>query len=103
MSVLEDVTTFGISSVLRCLIVKTEPYDKAQVAKVVQVRAGVEGLKLGPGVLDKLAAEGERASLRYIVSTESCLLCSHISIDTLYSYSRQRRYWQAFQDDEKLP
>ncbi|PVG02218.1 putative RVB1-RUVB-like protein [Serendipita vermifera] len=49
----------------RCLIVKTEPYDKAQVAKVVQVRASVEGLRLGPGVLDKLAEEGERASLRY--------------------------------------
>ncbi|KAG8777570.1 RuvB ATP-dependent DNA helicase pontin [Serendipita sp. 411] len=49
----------------RCLIVKTEPYDKGQVAKVVQVRASVEGLRLGPGVLDKLAEEGERASLRY--------------------------------------
>jgi RuvB-like protein 1 len=48
----------------RCLIVKTEPYDKSQVAKVVQVRAGVEGIRLGTGVLEKLAEEGERASLR---------------------------------------
>ncbi len=46
------------------MIVKTEPYDRTQVSKVVQVRAGVEGIRLGPGVLDKLAAEGERASLR---------------------------------------
>jgi len=49
----------------RCLIVKTEPYDRGQVAKVVNVRANVEGLKLGSGVLDRLANEGERASLRY--------------------------------------
>lgn len=34
---------------------------------MVQVRAGVEGLRLGPGVLDKLALEGERASLRWVV------------------------------------
>lgn len=45
---------------------KTEPYDRGQVAKVVNVRANVEGLKLGPGVLDRLATEGERASLRWV-------------------------------------
>ncbi|KAG8900687.1 RuvB ATP-dependent DNA helicase pontin [Tulasnella sp. 408] len=49
----------------RCLIVKTEGYNKEQVAAVVQLRAQVEGLTLGPGVLDKIAVEGERASLRY--------------------------------------
>ncbi|KAG8893790.1 RuvB ATP-dependent DNA helicase pontin [Tulasnella sp. 417] len=49
----------------RCLIVKTEGYTKEQVAAVVQLRAQVEGLTLGPGVLDKIAVEGERASLRY--------------------------------------
>lgn len=43
---------------------KTEPYDQSDVAKVVQVRATVEGLKLGPGVLDRLAKEGARSSLR---------------------------------------
>ena len=47
---------------------KTEPYDRGQVAKVVNVRANVEGLKLGPGVLDRLATEGERASLRSVPS-----------------------------------
>jgi RuvB-like protein 1 (pontin 52) len=50
----------------RCLIVKTEGYSKAQVAKVVQLRANVEGLKLGEGVLDKLAEEGARGSLRCV-------------------------------------
>ena len=48
----------------RCLIVKTEAYTREQVGKVVQLRAAVETLQLGPGVLDRLAAEGERGSLR---------------------------------------
>ncbi|KAF8124705.1 TIP49 C-terminus-domain-containing protein [Boletus edulis] len=49
----------------RCLIVKTDGYNRGQIAKVVQIRANVEGLKLGPGVLDRLAEEGERGSMRY--------------------------------------
>lgn len=51
----------------RCLIVKTDTYNREQIAKVLQVRANVEGLKLGPGVLDRLSAEGEKASLRYVI------------------------------------
>lgn len=50
-----------------CLIVKTEGYTKEQVAAVVQIRAQIEGLTLGQGVLDKVAGEGERASLRYYI------------------------------------
>ena len=50
----------------RCLIVKTNSYSVEEVAQVVQVRANVEGLKLGPGVLDRLAKEGERSSLRHV-------------------------------------
>ncbi|KAI6096752.1 RuvB-like helicase 1 [Pisolithus sp. B1] len=49
----------------RCLIVKTDTYNREQIAKVVQLRANVEGLKLGPGVLERLAEEGERGSMRY--------------------------------------
>ncbi|KAJ8080494.1 RuvB ATP-dependent DNA helicase pontin [Marasmius tenuissimus] len=49
----------------RCMIVKTENYTRDQVARVVQLRANVEGLKLGTGVLDRLSAEGEKSSLRY--------------------------------------
>jgi len=49
----------------RCMIVKTEAYSREQIGKVVQTRANVEGLKLGPDVLDRLAGEGERSSLRY--------------------------------------
>ncbi|KAF8759955.1 RuvB-like helicase [Rhizoctonia solani] len=57
----------GIPSDLldRCLIVKTDPYTRAQVAQVVALRASVEGLTLGPGTLDRLSEEGEKGSLRY--------------------------------------
>ena len=48
---------------------KTDGYTRDQVGKVVQVRATVEGLKLGEGVIDRLAVEGEKSSLRY----EACL------------------------------
>jgi RuvB-like protein 1 len=47
------------------MIVKTDGYTREQVGRVVQVRANVEGIKLGEGVLDRMAAEGERGSLRY--------------------------------------
>lgn len=47
-----------------CMIVKTNSYSRDEVGKVVQLRANVEGLKLGDGVLERLAEEGERASLR---------------------------------------
>jgi RuvB-like protein 1 len=46
------------------LIVKTDAYTRDQVAKVVQLRANIEGLKLGEGVIDRLAIEGEKSSLR---------------------------------------
>ncbi|KAF7338531.1 DNA helicase [Mycena venus] len=49
----------------RCMIVKTDGYTREQVGKVVQLRANVEGLRLGSGVLDRLAVEGEKSSLRY--------------------------------------
>ncbi|KIJ98254.1 hypothetical protein K443DRAFT_133513 [Laccaria amethystina LaAM-08-1] len=49
----------------RCMIVKTDGYTRDQIGKVVQLRATVEGLKLGEGVVDRLAVEGEKSSLRY--------------------------------------
>lgn len=47
------------------MIVKTDGYTRDQVGKVVQLRAAVEGLKLGEGVTERSAAEGEKSSLRY--------------------------------------
>lgn len=44
---------------------KTDGYTRDQVGKVVQLRATVEGLKVVEGVIDQLAAEGEKSSLRY--------------------------------------
>jgi RuvB-like protein 1 len=49
----------------RCLIVKTDSYNVAQISSILRARAATEGLKLGPGVLEKLAGRGENASLRY--------------------------------------
>ncbi|KAI0784436.1 RuvB-like helicase 1 [Abortiporus biennis] len=49
----------------RCLIVKTDVYNHDEVAQVVKIRAAVEGIQLGEGVVDKLATEGEKSSLRY--------------------------------------
>jgi RuvB-like protein 1 (pontin 52) len=53
-----------LSLLFSCLIVKTDAYTRDQVAKVVQLRANIEGLKLGEGVIDRLAIEGEKSSLR---------------------------------------
>ena len=49
----------------RCLIVKTVPYSRDEVKEVLKLRAQVEGLELGEGVLDRLSQDGERGSLRY--------------------------------------
>jgi len=61
------ISPHGVPSDLldRCLIVKTEPYTRDEVARVIELRVTVEGLTLGPGVLDRLATEGARRSLRY--------------------------------------
>ena len=50
----------------RCLIVRTALYDKESIAKVIQLRANVEDLKLGDGVLERLAQKGSDSSLRYV-------------------------------------
>lgn len=55
--------------VFRCLIVKTEPYSRQEVAAVVQLRAQVEGLNFAPAVLDRIAGEGEKGSLRFVRQT----------------------------------
>ncbi|KAH8109466.1 RuvB-like helicase 1 [Phellopilus nigrolimitatus] len=49
----------------RCLIVKTDAYNRDQIGKVLLLRANIEGLKLGQNVLERLSSEGEKTSLRY--------------------------------------
>ena len=47
------------------MIVKTDRYTRDEVGKFVQLRASVERLKLSEGIIDQLAAEGDKSSLRY--------------------------------------
>lgn len=74
----------------RCLIVKTDKYTTEEVAKVVQVRANVEGLKLGSGVLDRLATEGDRSSLRcaFVSAYHRLPLTAFINSTYLWTLSR---------------
>ncbi|KAJ7654186.1 TIP49 C-terminus-domain-containing protein [Mycena rosella] len=54
--------------------IPVDPLDRCMiVGKVLQLRANVEGLRLGPGVLDRLAAEGENASLWCLLNPASIL------------------------------
>jgi len=64
---LDTVSPHGIPVDLldRCLIVKTDGYTSDQIGQVIQLRATVEGLNLDDGVIERLAAEGEKSSLRY--------------------------------------
>ena len=60
------------------MIVKTDAYTREQIGKVVQMRANVEGIKLYPDVLDKLAGEGEKSSLRYVTSSPLVIMCRYL-------------------------
>lgn len=61
-----------------CLIVKTDIYDSNQIARVLQLRANIEGIKLGAGVIDRLVHEGDARSLRYVLQllTPASILAS---------------------------
>ena len=66
------------------MIVKTDAYTREQIGKVVQMRANVEGIKLLPDILDKLAGEGEKSSLRYVsLSFFNDHLCHYLLWDSL--------------------
>lgn len=79
----------------RCMIVKTDTHIREQISKVVQLRANIEGLKLGPGVVERLATEGEKSSLRSVLVLSRCelLTLSPPSPDMHCSCSRQRLFW----------
>jgi RuvB-like protein 1 (pontin 52) len=68
VAVLDLPLSFTLTNVIptRCMIVKTDGYTRDQVGKVVQLRANIEGLRLGPGVMERLAVEGEKSSLRFV-------------------------------------
>lgn len=49
----------------RLVIVRTQPYTRAELAAILALRAATEGVDLGPAALDALAELGERTSLRH--------------------------------------
>jgi RuvB-like protein 1 (pontin 52) len=50
----------------RCMIVRTIPYNREEIKRVLALRARVEGLTVSPEAAEKLADEGVRTSLRYV-------------------------------------
>jgi RuvB-like protein 1 (pontin 52) len=48
----------------RCMIVRTLPYGREEIRRVLEARIKVEGLKVGEAALDVLADHGVRTSLR---------------------------------------
>ncbi|KAI5829610.1 TIP49 C-terminus-domain-containing protein [Schizophyllum commune] len=69
----------------RCMIVRTEQYTIPQIMRVIELRATVEGLKLGEKVTEKLATSGEQASLRYALQllTPASILAKLAGRDTI--------------------
>lgn len=51
----------------RLLIVRTLPYSESEIRSILQIRAKVENIILTDECLDKLAQEGSRTSLRYVI------------------------------------
>jgi len=49
----------------RCMIVKTLPYTRAEIRKVLEIRAKIEGTSVSTEAYEKLADEGVRTSLRF--------------------------------------
>jgi DNA helicase TIP49 (TBP-interacting protein) len=61
------------------------------MSRVIGLRANTEGLKLGSGVLEKLANEGEKGSLRYVFqslyTSSVVLIISFVSLVMLFNSS----------------
>ncbi|WBW73814.1 ASTRA/Swr1/Ino80 complex AAA family ATPase Rvb1 [Schizosaccharomyces osmophilus] len=51
----------------RLLIVRTLPYTEEQIRSILEIRGKVENIKLSDTCLDKLAKEGAKSSLRYVI------------------------------------
>lgn len=59
----------------RCMIVRTLPYNRDEIRTVLQLRIKVEGLTVKEEALEKLADDGVRTSLRYVI------FCLHAELD----------------------
>eukprot|EP01063_Lacrimia_lanifica_P012376 TRINITY_DN18_c0_g5_i1.p1 TRINITY_DN18_c0_g5~~TRINITY_DN18_c0_g5_i1.p1 ORF type:complete len:460 (+),score=237.67 TRINITY_DN18_c0_g5_i1:73-1452(+) len=69
----------------RLLIIKTLPYSREELMKVVDIRAQVEGLQLDEGAIKLLGEIGDRTSLRYVTQllTPASILCDAAGRETI--------------------
>ena len=51
----------------RLLIIRTLPYTQEEMAQIVKIRAGTEGLQIDDDTLNVLSEMGSRTTLRYAV------------------------------------
>ena len=51
----------------RLLIIKTRPYTREEIEKIIEIRAEEEGIKLSEDALKEIGAIGEERSLRYAI------------------------------------
>lgn len=73
-----------LTSFCRCLIVKTEGYSPEAKAKVIQMRANIEGLRFSDNVIANLAAQ-EESSLRYASTLHTLPSRSILTLTTRYN------------------
>ena len=86
------------------MIVKTDAYTREQIGKVVQMRANVEGLKLSSDVVDKLAGEGEKSSLRLVFLRLGFVVTGRLipfNSDTLFNFLHLPLFWRPWLDGSK--
>eukprot|EP01060_Flectonema_neradi_P031986 TRINITY_DN4_c5_g1_i1.p1 TRINITY_DN4_c5_g1~~TRINITY_DN4_c5_g1_i1.p1 ORF type:complete len:461 (+),score=111.07 TRINITY_DN4_c5_g1_i1:88-1470(+) len=69
----------------RLLIVKTLPYSREEIMKIVDIRAQVEGLQLDQEAIDKLGEIGDRTTLRYVAQllTPASIVCDSQGRETI--------------------
>lgn len=60
----------------RCMIVRTFPLDREEVQQVLGIRASVEGLVIADDALSRLADEGEKSSMRFVLFKRVSFLCA---------------------------
>ncbi|WWC93920.1 RuvB-like helicase 1 [Kwoniella sp. B9012] len=51
----------------RCMIVKTSLYKKEEIKRILEMRCKIENIQITGEALDKLAEQGEKTSLRFVL------------------------------------
>ena len=104
-SILSLTLLYVLTLCHRCLIVKTDGYSPEATAKVIQMRANVEGLHLGTDALSHLAQQGDN-SLRYAHSPSIhpiiLLIETTLHSGITYNYYHQLPFWRIYLDGKLL-